>query len=334
MRNRKTYQTKKLACLILLFVALLNFKCTKVENIIAPSNTVPSSPTNLKAIIDSNLITGEVKIKLSWNPPNSNGGSSLLQYIIYKGTSANSLIIYAYTDPDSLYIIDQSVTIGTGYYYAVSAKNESGESTWSNVVNIIPSSYKFYPTEPTNLTCLYGGNIISIKWGAPISNGGSPIVNYKIYKGSDSINLSLYRVLNSSIQSYIDSSVNNFGQNYYQMSATNHLYEGFRTSIIHVSENQQIFFTISGTGNSNDYTFHFRPSEDTRLSKVVASLPSQQFVDTLVNNNPNYIYHGDSTYNLQNYIGIQSGQAWKFQFTGNKIINNEGFIVTSNFIVP
>lgn len=95
-----------------------------------------------------------------------------------------------------------------------------------------------------------------------------------------------------------------------------------------------ISFTMSGQGDPNNYTFAFKPSVDTKISNVIATLAAQGFADTLTNNNPNYVYSKDTTYALANYIGVQSQQAWTFKFSGTINSNNQAYTVTSNFTVP
>ncbi|MBK6876851.1 MAG: hypothetical protein IPG99_10485 [Ignavibacteria bacterium] len=322
---------------VLLLTALLSissYNCTKVENIVSPTNATPSAPKNLTVQSDRTLTTRSIITTLIWTSPATNGGSQIVQYLVYKGTSLNLLSILSYVNSNSLGFVDSTVFADSTYYYAVSARNEYGEGPISNVVNITPSSFNFYPSEPTNFACLFFGNSIQIDWNPPTLNGGSEILNYKLYKGSDSLNLSLFRTFAPSLNSYLDTLVNTQEQYYYQLSASNQFYEGLRTAIIHVSQQSQITFRIEGGGNPNSYTFSFTPSEDTRISMVIAAVPNLQFFDTLRNNNTNYVFSSDTTYSLDPYQGVQSGQAWTFKFVGNKVVNNESYIVVSNFVVP
>ncbi len=96
-----------------------------------------------------------------------------------------------------------------------------------------------------------------------------------------------------------------------------------------------ITFQVTGQGNNTSYTFSFKPSVDTKLSKLVAGVPSLGFFDTLSNTgNPNYVFSKDTTYAIDPYSGVASGQQWVFTFTGNIVSNNQAYTVTSNFTVP
>ena len=166
--------------IVLLFL-LVNISCTQNE-IINPSNTVPTSPKNLQAQIDSSQVY--LKIKLNWDIPTSNGGSAIIQYVVFKGTSPYNLVILNYIDANLLSFIDTNVVNGNIYYYAVSAKNELGESTTSNVVSTNINVSFSPPSAPENFLCFSGDSSVIMSWEPPIHNGGTPLINYKIYKGS------------------------------------------------------------------------------------------------------------------------------------------------------
>lgn len=224
--------------LILFIVGLiLNLNCTKNEYIINDSKTIPSSPRDLNVIIDTNLITGQIKVKLTWNPPTNNGGASIIQYTIYKGNSPNLLLVYSVASADSLIFYDSNIINDSAYYYSISAKNDVGESTNSNVASIIPMSYIYYPSQPENFSCSPGDNSISLQWGPPLINGGSTLINYKIYKGNSENNMQLFKTLNTLEHTYIDTSVINFNLYFYKISASNILYEGMQSPTISSSPN-------------------------------------------------------------------------------------------------
>ena len=95
-----------------------------------------------------------------------------------------------------------------------------------------------------------------------------------------------------------------------------------------------ITFQITGQGDPNSYTFGVKPSVDTKLTRVIASVPALQFSDTINNANANYVFSKDTTYALDPYQGVQTGQQWTFTFTGTTVSNNAGYTVTTNFTVP
>jgi len=95
-----------------------------------------------------------------------------------------------------------------------------------------------------------------------------------------------------------------------------------------------VTFTMTGQGNANEYYFYFKPSVDVKITRLLASLPAQNYTDTATNNNVNYIFSKDTAYTWYNYTGINSGQQWTFTFTGSTASNNTAYTVSSNFTVP
>ncbi|MBV6479352.1 MAG: hypothetical protein HGGPFJEG_02123 [Ignavibacteria bacterium] len=94
-----------------------------------------------------------------------------------------------------------------------------------------------------------------------------------------------------------------------------------------------ISYTVRGQGDVNSYTFFVKPSVDTKITKVVASVPALQFADT-INVDPNQTFTGGTEYQLDPYSGVQTGQAWTFSFTGNLVSNNQAYTVTTNYTIP
>jgi len=103
--------------------------------------TVPSSPQNLQAI------AGNGQITLTWQAPSSNGGSSIINYKIYRGTSPSSEI-YLTTIGNILTYTNSGWTNGQLYYYKVSAVNIIAEGNLSVKVHAKPATV---PNAPQNL---------------------------------------------------------------------------------------------------------------------------------------------------------------------------------------
>jgi len=94
-----------------------------------------------------------------------------------------------------------------------------------------------------------------------------------------------------------------------------------------------ISFTVRGQGDVNSYTFFVKPSVDTKITKVIASVPALQFSDS-INVDPNQTFTGGTEYSLDPYQGVQTGQAWTFKITGTIVSNNQAYTVTTNFTIP
>jgi len=133
----------------------------------------------------------------------------------------------------------QGVTVDGGYVYGnnipfrdITSGNNgasclvgfdlcSGRGSWADGVTPPPP-----PTAPTapSATASAGNGVVHLTWNAP-ANGGSPITNYKIYKGTVSGGESLLTTVGN-VTTYDDSAVANGTTYYYKVSAVNSVGEG------------------------------------------------------------------------------------------------------------
>src|SRR5438874_1618060 len=85
------------------------------------------------------------------------------------------------------------------------------------------------PSAPQNLAATGGNAQVTLTWQAPASNGGSPITNYRIYRGTSSNGETLKATIGN-VLTYTDTSVTNGVTYYYQVSAVNGAGEGPRSN--------------------------------------------------------------------------------------------------------
>src|SRR2546427_114225 len=81
------------------------------------------------------------------------------------------------------------------------------------------------PSAPRNLAATGGNAQVTLNWQAPSSDGGSPITNYKIYRGLVPGGESLLTTLGD-VLTYTDAAVTNGIPYYYQVTAVNSPGEG------------------------------------------------------------------------------------------------------------
>src|SRR5467141_363543 len=185
----------------------------------------PSAPQNLVAT------GGNAQVTLTWQAPASDGGSPVTNYKIYRGVAPGSETLLT-TVGNVLTYTDSGVTNGVTYYYQVSAVNSPGEGAKSNEASAMPSappSPPSPPSAPTNLVATAGNAQVGLTWQAPASNGGSPISNYRIYRGTSSNGETLLATIGN-VLTYTDTTVTNGVTYYYQVSAVNAAGEGPRSN--------------------------------------------------------------------------------------------------------
>ncbi|UCH88529.1 MAG: fibronectin type III domain-containing protein [Thermoplasmata archaeon] len=185
------------------------------ENMVKPAITVPGAPENLSAK------AGKLNITLTWSPPKNNGGSPITGYKIYRGLTSNNLSLLAAVG-NVINYIDKNISRDKIYYYAVSAQNKVGEGPLSNIVNA--TSFAL-PSAPRNLKAHPGDSYVNLSWKAPASNGGFPIKNYRIYKGTTASKLNFYLEIGN-VLFYNDTSVTNGIYYYYKVTAKTKAGEG------------------------------------------------------------------------------------------------------------
>jgi len=199
--------------------------------------TIASAPLNLQAH------PGNGFVNLSWSSPSSNGGSTIIQYNIYRGT-APPFSYLANVSSTQLWFNDTEVTNGLTYHYYVTAVNGVGEGQASNTVTAIPTGP---PSVPTTLEANVGEGYVNLTWSPPASNGGAPILRYIIYRGTMPPLIYCANVTASFLW-FNDTAVTN-GQSYhYQVSAENDIGEGSRSDAVTATP------TTSGGQGGGDMT--------------------------------------------------------------------------------
>ena len=164
--------------------------------------TVPGAPAGLSAS------PGNARVTLSWAAPASDGGSPVTGYIIYQGTSPGG---ETGTQVNGSPVTATSYTVagltnGTTYYFKAIAVNAVGLSPLSEEASATlppivtpsttPASSATTPTgtapasastsapafaAPTGLTATPDNAQVRLSWSAPASDGGSPVISYKVY---------------------------------------------------------------------------------------------------------------------------------------------------------
>jgi prepilin-type N-terminal cleavage/methylation domain-containing protein len=184
----------------------------------------PLPPSNFSAS------SGNKKITLSWSPPTDNGGSVVDSYFIYYRLLGENnwryLFEFSAYPTNSYSFVHQDLTNGLTYEYQIRAQNEFGLSDPSQT----SSTPRGYPLPPTKLQTSLLTNGIKLDWQPPLSNEGSNLSYYKIYRKAE--NSSIFSLIaTTTATSYNDFSVNKDEFYDYYVTAVNSVGESKKSNI-------------------------------------------------------------------------------------------------------
>jgi len=134
----------------------------------------PSVPRSLTAI------EGDGYIDLGWETPDSDGGSPITGYNLFRGeTQFESSLRDAFLQSEHEYR-DGATENGKSYYYSIQAKNANGTSglTLATKFPAIPFGA---PSAPENLTANAGDGSVDLSWRPPRNPNGRPVTGYRIW---------------------------------------------------------------------------------------------------------------------------------------------------------
>lgn len=133
---------------------------------------LPAAP-----VLDS-IEPADTSIVLTWSAPATDGGSPIIGYEIWRSetTGEEELLTQA---GDELTFEDDTVEADTEYFYKVAAVNRRGTGPLSNELS---STEADAPGAPTSLSVTAGALETDLTWVAPVSDGGSAITGYEIWR--------------------------------------------------------------------------------------------------------------------------------------------------------
>ena len=260
--------------------------------------TVPTAPTLISAMPSNSQVV------LTWTMPSSNGGSSITGYNVYRGTSSGGETLLATLGSVFTYT-STGLTNGQTYYYKVSALNSVGEGAQSNELSAIPVTI---PANPILMSATPGNAQVVLTWTAPNNNGGSPITNYNVYRGTTSggevFLFTLGNVLtntntgltNGQIYYYKVTAVNSVGEGppSNEVSATPATVPGTPQSLSLDPGNAQVILTWSIPTSNGGSTITgykvYRSTTETGTFSLVASPSGTTYTDSSLSNGQTYWY--------------------------------------------
>ncbi|KAF2885739.1 hypothetical protein ILUMI_20443 [Ignelater luminosus] len=138
----------------------------------------PQGPLNYEEITSQS-------VTLSWKPPTDNGGSEITAYVIEKRDLTHGggwVPAVNYVSPKNTHAVVPRLIEGTKYEFRVFAENLQGRSDPLETEKPVVAKNQYdVPGKPGKPELVDSDkDHIKIKWAAPISNGGSPIVGYDV----------------------------------------------------------------------------------------------------------------------------------------------------------
>ena len=213
-----------------------------------PSFVLPSQPRNLQAV------EGNDHVNLTWEPPVSDGGLPVVNYSVYRGTIPGQGALRA-EGGNVTSFTDASVAVGVRYYYSVAAVTFVGEGPLSNEASATPADV---PGAPSDLTAVAGNGQVDLIWHEPSDDGGSPITNYTIFRGT-ALGQETYLTTIGNVLSHADTGLENDMTYYYRVAAVNGIGTGAHSNEANATPFNQIPDCVisaptSGTVVSGDTT--------------------------------------------------------------------------------
>lgn len=182
------------------------------EMVYATPLSIPSSPRNLEAVFGDNYVY------LSWDPSEDDGGTDITKYALYRSIDDKPFKILSNLTSSRRNYNDTDVDPGRTYGYVMTASNLVGESGFSNSISGSP---KTLPDPPSDFSIQSGNGFVRLEWSHPPFDGGSPVLNYTLYKGifSEGI-LSKLRVFDPDATEYNDTDVENGERYIYKLTVS------------------------------------------------------------------------------------------------------------------
>jgi DNA-binding beta-propeller fold protein YncE len=144
--------------------------------------TVPNAPTGVTVAPGASQ-----QLLISWVAPIGDGGDAITDYVIETSPNVNTgpWTAVTHTASTATSITATGLTNGTPYFARVAAKNTVGTGASAVSSSSATPFVTTVPGPPRNVTGVSGSGSIAVSWLAPLSDGGSTIIDYLIEVSAD-----------------------------------------------------------------------------------------------------------------------------------------------------
>lgn len=122
--------------------------------------------------------SGATSVELEWAYPLMDGGADVESYRIYRGTTPDNLTLLATRDRHDWYHTDRDVTVGTTYYYRITATNAVGEGPPTDLVEATPG----IPLPPSWVHIGGANHSVNLEWRPIDAEERPPITHYVLHR--------------------------------------------------------------------------------------------------------------------------------------------------------
>jgi hypothetical protein len=203
-------------------------------------------------------------------------------------------------------------TAQTGIY-TFNVVGTSGPISHSGTVTVNIKGIQNAPSAPQNFKATAGNAQVALTWSAPLNNGASAILNYRIYRRTASTSTTLLTTLGN-VLSYNDSAVANGQTYYYTVTAVNSAGESPKSSEVYATPTSQAAMVLNVAVKTNSPTYSRGSSGNVAVTMTGGSAGTQVAgaVVTVKFNYPNGTAAGtillttDTNGNAQVYFSIST----------------------------
>jgi hypothetical protein len=137
-----------------------------------------TNPDPPSLLTNNASITSASVIALTWTAPVVTGGTAVIDYEVSWAQGTSTYFVLASGITTVFCSATVTLTGNTVYKFKVNSRNSFGFSTSSS--NEVPISLPSAPIALANNSAVTAAGIVGLTWTAPISNGGSSIIDYQI----------------------------------------------------------------------------------------------------------------------------------------------------------
>ena len=153
--------------------------------------------------------SGDGTVHLIWEPPMADGGHPVQGYKVFRCIFGEDMSLLA-TVTDGTNLTDPNVETGTFYYYTVLAFTSFGNGPPCKEVRVKALNV---PSPPGGFTVAPADGQVKLTWNLPVSDGGSMLLGFKVYRGNSPETMTLLATLSPMALEYTDTGLTN-GANY------------------------------------------------------------------------------------------------------------------------